>query len=129
MKMGRKRVPAEFQKSLLAITEACIAWPDGPVSLRKLHRSDLLKRKRRELGLSPFVCVTSISNHLHELAIRCGVRTLFYTDEKRQDSHLCPGVKEKLQDLRLKLREFIRFIQQQDPIPQQTGDLSDLPTS
>ncbi len=108
----RKRHPAEREKSLLALLDTCVAWPDTWVSLRKLHTSSLLKENRQTLSLPSEVSLSTILNHLHELASLCRMENLLFPEEKRQISQFYEGAKERLERIRPLLVGLIRLTEQ-----------------
>lgn len=99
----RKRVPAELEKSLIALLDTCLDWSQKTVSERQLHSSELLKEKRRSGGLGEKVSVATVHNHLRVLATLCGVPSIVETEGKRQSSKFRP----KVRDLLLRVRNEI----------------------
>jgi hypothetical protein len=106
----RKREPAEVERSLLALIDTCLEWPHEVVSERKLHESELLRRKRREFGLAEAVSLATVHNHLRTLARLCRLEDLLAPHAKRQFSLFHEAARERL---RLRRRDIEAEVDEQ----------------
>jgi hypothetical protein len=108
---GPKREDIELLKSLLALLDTCLEWPeegkDARVSDRALHRSSKLKENRQRLGLPERISVATVHNHLKSLARVCKVDSLTDPEPKNQFSTFRVGVKERLRARRGFLQDEI----------------------
>jgi hypothetical protein len=108
-----KKQPAEQERSILAILDTCLSWPDERVSVRSIWESPLLAEKRSALELDSMIGLTTVQDQLKYLASRCGVDSLVNTEEKRQFSRFRPGIKDKLQEIRPILVKIIEKLQEE----------------
>jgi hypothetical protein len=88
----------DAQKSLLALLDTCVEWPEDAVSLRRLHDSPLLKEKRVSLGLPGYLSEGTVHNYLLRLATFCSVGKLLVTGPARRSSCFRPGIRETLRE-------------------------------
>ncbi len=104
-----KRAVAEFEKSILALLDTCLAWPEDAVSARRLARSALLIANRKQVGLKDAALpgATTVHNHLVYLAKRCGMPTLLEVSQNRQAARFKPGALSRLAQLRPSLQAEI----------------------
>lgn len=103
-----KRLPVEFDKSVLALLRTCLYWGEPNVSERKLCTSGPLQDNRLALGLDGRVSQTSVHNHLQFLATLCGLDSLVELDEKRQVSRFRADVKKKLATIERVFSDYVK---------------------
>lgn len=97
---SRKRLVAESERSILALLDACVEWPEVTVSERRLCRSSLLTDKRRLHGLAGPAVLSSVHNHMKVLARLCGLRSLILVAPKRQSARFVQSARESLNRVR-----------------------------
>ncbi|MCC6358738.1 MAG: hypothetical protein IT450_08350 [Phycisphaerales bacterium] len=101
-----KRKTSEYLRSVLALLDACVAWPTDTISRRRLCASPLLRDKRLVQGLPAKVSLTTVGNHLTYLEEVSG-GPIATPHEKRQWSLLVPGAKRRLSGIRHDVVQFI----------------------